>query len=658
MGLNLLNTTDMGPKNEVLFGFDFEDTGINTQLQLTSGLVKCDVSGNVFYTSSYINGSFGDASIRSAIVYKGASSGSKSIKYIYSYNDNLVGILDVSGLVDCTNYTFRNSSIENIIFPNTHTEITRLDLRNNNLQGTLDISGLTNLTGEVYIDDNNLSNIIFPDTSTADNPISTLQLDDNDLLSIVDMSKLKNLGGYVTIIDTYNITEIKFPVTNNEIYHLNVRQNDIQGILDVSGLTGLWGYLSCANNYDMTGVLLPETSAYWDVLHFGNCNLSGVLDLSHVDGSIRQLYLNQNSLTDIILPDNDFPFYWFDVQVNQLTSIDVSNRMFEDCYFQAGSNTSVTKLVLPDASCSFRNFNVYGIKPSNHIIDVSNHYFTSGYFSIAQCDISLFIWDVDKFQGVTNFNVAGNTQLKGTLDVSSLSSLTSLGIYSTGYTEVLLPIGASNFRLNANGSLAWKDTIDFSMLSSIDLLEISGVDVSTIIWPDSSNNTLLGINIVSCNFSGEFDLSMFKNLDGNLFLNSNNITSFKWPEEGMIGTNNQFRVQNNNLQGTLDISTLNGLYYFCEGNSNPNLEEVLWPDFTNWFSRVDWGDCSLNQSTIDNLLSKLNTYYSTGTVVNLTIDLAGGTNMPPTDGSQNSDILSLETIFSNAGRTLTLSYNT
>jgi len=100
--------------------------------------------------------------------------------------------------------------------------------------------------------------------------------------------------------------------------------------------------------------------------------------------------------------------------------------------------------------------------------------------------------------------------------------------------------------------------------------------------------------------------------------------------------------------------------------SNPNdtalvLPSVLGRAITN----IDAHGNALNQSSVDNLLHKIRNYYvGNGTVASpqrppttgLTIDIGRGTNSPPTGGDSNQDILDLNTMFTAALKSLSISH--
>jgi len=109
-----------------------------------------------------------------------------------------------------------------------------------------------------------------------------------------------------------------------------------------------------------------------------------------------------------------------------------------------------------------------------------------------------------------------------------------------------------------------------------------------------------------------------------------------------------------NLTGTLDVSGLLGLGGVFRTRSNANLTTILFPTaFTQPFTEflVDW--CSLDQSTIDSILSKLEVWYSAHPpTADLSLYLNNGANSCPTNGNLNTNLRHLITIFGNAGYNL------
>jgi hypothetical protein len=672
MGLNLLNTTDFGPKNEKLFDVQFTDTDINLVWDLVSGLAKYnfgDARPGEFYSENGFNTSFADSSLKTLSVYKGASSGPRGFKYFYLYNEDLsTGTLDVSSLTHLEFFSVQYSNLTNIIFADHSTTPLALNIGNNNLTGTIDLSGLKNLKDNLQLNDNpNLTQVIFPTSIENAEPLTYIYLRDSDIQGILDISGLTNWRGTLNAVNNRDCSGILFPDTSADVTSLDLWQMGLTSI-DLSGLTGLRSYVSLSNNYTMQSIILPETSAYFSTIVVRSCDLQGEQDLRHLTGNIQSMDWGSNNITSLLLADCSFPFTTFNFSSNDLVTVDVSNRMFNGI-FSLRSNPTLTHVTLPDASCQFSqldfgyNSQFTGNTSTPGVLDVSQHHISYS-ITLTACDVSVLLFDTDKCQDLQSLYL-DNTKLHGTLDVSSLTNLRTLDIgknTTTGpFTELLLPPGAPLSTLDIVYSDIYHGTMDISMLSTIEYLRINYCDVSVILWPaDVSSSPLRTFEGYECNFSGNFDISNFYSLGGAFQCYNNNITSFTFPDASMSG-GGSIRIQNNNLIGALDLSSLVKANYYFDGNNNLNLENVLWPVFEHPLSYVRWNDCSLNQTTVDGLLSNIvanyTDFYPTPSY-NLTISLHGGNNAPPTDGSMNVDISTLEYIFGQSTKNLILTYNT
>jgi len=88
------------------------------------------------------------------------------------------------------------------------------------------------------------------------------------------------------------------------------------------------------------------------------------------------------------------------------------------------------------------------------------------------------------------------------------------------------------------------------------------------------------------------------------------------------------------------------------------LTAITLPTINRQFTTFNAGSCALNLATVNDILAKLNTWFSANTPTsNLTVTLNGGTNSSPTGGTSNTDIVNLQSIFGAAGKTLFIFVN-
>lgn len=671
MGLSLLNTTDFGPKHQKLCDIYSGGSDMDIYMILTSGAVKFEIDGSTinpeFYSSNGLNRHLGDVEDRTISVYKGASSGGKSITTFNASSEDIVGVLDISSLVGLDSLAITNcADISTIIFPSySRGYSSQIYLGSNtNLQGTLDLSGLSNLGGTVQIFGNsNLEEVKFGSLDNPDASIVDLSLRQNNLIGTLDISSLTTISGNVWIYDNPNLTNIIWPSTTNEVDNVSIYQNNLS-IVDISSLkfsTSTLCTFNANNNSNATKLIFPETSANWTNITAYNNNYDEIVNLTGLTGDIAAITLRLNNLSgNFVLADSSAPITTFNISSNNFNSIDVSNRFFNNTNFNVSNNHICSQLILPDSSCVFSGFYA-GFLSLSGLFDISNHYFT-GTFNMYDNDISTLLWDPDKMVDLVELVLYSNYNLSGVLDVSNMINLTSIKLANcSNITSLLLPSGNAMSTFDVGGINLYEDTLDISMWTKINKLSIGGNDVSTILWPsDLSAEDLLQISVPNCNFS-VIDVSMFNQISGALYLYNNpNLTTIRLPELGTkAGSYCYFRVENCNLQGTLDLSTFRDGYYSFDGYGNSLLENVIWPSsMAKPFGVARWHDCSLNQTSVDGLLSLLSNFYSsTSPTLNLNVSLGGGNNATPTDGSLNVDISTLEYYFGLAGKTLTITYN-
>ena len=479
------------------------------------------------------------------------------------------------------------------------------------ITGTFDISKLTKLNN-IHIKNNPLTNIIFPN--------------DNEEL-------------YLQISDNYNLTK-----------------------LDISSLTNL-KTITIRENYSLSELILPQNDNYNNItnINITHNNISGTLDLRHFKGNLDSIFLYNNKLNNILLADSSYPLTSFFVDNNNIQVLDVSNRVFINSNINILGN-KLYNLILPDSSCSFSSF-VISNNPSlgmltNGILDVSNCWFTLVFY-ISQTCISTLIYDVNKMRNIKYLDIS-NTLISQPIDLSCFSNLRSLNVKNTNISGLIFPIDGSGMGIDIGNTHFLHGTLDLSSLKSVKTLELNNTDVSVIIWPkETSTLSLDSLNISGCNFSGTLDLSMYKyigSFNGGYNYNLKNIIFPLLPSPNI--SYGSFFINWCDITGTLDISALKiGMIF--EASKNPHLQSIILPS-TYYYGFISFNvrDCSLNTYTIDNILYTLNQYYTNNTpYYDLNLCLDGGGNSPPTDGSLNSDLVSLQTIFNNAGRNLYVYYN-
>jgi hypothetical protein len=265
------------------------------------------------------------------------------------------------------------------------------------------------------------------------------------------------------------------------------------------------------------------------------------------------------------------------------------------------------------------------------------------------------------FPNLTYFDVSAN-RLKGQIpDLGQciyLQTLT-LGVVSNGnFFEGTLP-DFSNC----------KDLASFSFPSST---------ISSELTSFANNDKLTTFNVRNSAFKGQLPpfnnnpLLSFFEAQQTLFTGSppdfGANTAMQFLSFGGTYTGQAFiGIDNMTALATLSLQSCGFAGVFPTIGNKASLTTLIAPynsfsiltDFpANKFTNLSFVANSLNRASIDLILSQINIAYSASApTVNATISLSGGTNASPTGGLSNIDKVSLENIFSNAGKLLTTSIN-
>jgi len=418
------------------------------------------------------------------------------------------------------------------------------------------------------------------------------------------------------------ITSVILPSSSPDPFNFTFDDCSIVGTFDLSHLSNFRGALNLSRNIGLQSVLIPDSSGDISSFSVDYCDITGTLDISALTGLRGQVRINDNpNLTQVLHPitsdaGGDLTFY--NIRQCDITGT-LDLRGFGDKFggsITLDSNPNMTQILFPTSSANI----------------------TQLYMYIGSSD---------------------TPGLTGTLDVSGLTNLG--GSFRTdnndNLTQILFPTSTRNFnqmilyRCNLTG------TLDMSGLSGLGglVLLYSNSNLTEVKFPTSSNS-ISTLSISQCDLTGTLDVSGLTNISGNIIVSDNpNLASILLPAtSGNVGT---FNATDTSLS-TIDLSGLSGLHTIALRNIT-NMYSITWMTIDKEFNYVRADDCSLNITTVDNLFSIMNTWYSSNTPTSsLELTINGGTNSPPTDGSSNSDILNLESIFSGASQTLTININT
>ena len=281
-----------------------------------------------------------------------------------------------------------------------------------------------------------------------------------------------------------------------------------------------------------------------------------------------------------------------------------------------------------------------------------------GYFRVSGNDnLTGIINPPSSSRPFTRYDVA-SCDITGTLDCSGLTGMGGVIAFNQNTNLNYVLFGASSQTISSiTGSYC-------DLIGTLDISGLTGMGGTFNVQYNSSLNKIenpVSSNSITlyyasfCGLTGTLDVSGLTGIGGNFSIQSNfNLSEILFPDGSLSFSG--FYLDNCAFS-SLDLSNfdLSGIAQF---NNNSSLGSIEWGGFGDFY-RLYVNSCALDTSTIDTMFSKLNTYYSSNTPTHyLTVYASSGTNSPPTDGSSNSDILSLETIFSNAGQTLTITINT
>jgi len=496
------------------------------------------------------------------------------------------------------------------LYEGTTTGVTGINLFGDDLVGEIDISDFLLATSISLYNNPKLTNVQLPTTSTN---VNTVYLMDCDLTGTIDASGMTGLGGSFRVDGNSNLTKLLLPETSNSFVQIILYNSDLTGELDLSPLSNLSGSILAYSNSNLTSLKLPDSPGNVTTFSFSRCDLTGTIDISAFT-QITQINFEQNhNLTEVINPTTSSAITQYVVSDCSLSSVDISGLSNVGGVMYFNDNDGLTEIINPVSSATITTYNAY------------------------YCDLT------------------------GTLDVSGLTGLggTFQAHNNANLTSVLLPTSSNSFSAFRLDSCNLTETLDASGLTNLggNFQIQHNANLANILFPISST-IFTAFYTNDCGLTNTLDLSDLTGLGGTVYMGDNtSLEQILFPDSSQNIT--YFNITNCDLTGDLDISGLSNVYPTLLMGQNSNLSSITFPStFTGAIVTLTISDCSLNQTTVDSVLSKLDTYFDSNEPTNsLNVSLNGGTNMPPTDGSSNSNITHLESIFSTAGETLIININ-
>lgn len=483
-----------------------------------------------------------------------------------------------------------NKFLTNIYLPESSTHVTYFNVSDCSLVTSLDLSNMSGLGGYFYLSkDSCLSSLSFP---TSDVSFYSFQILDCSLISSpLDLSGLNKLGGQI-YFNNLNVTNIIFPTSHEPITLLRSANGNVStyhsklaGVLDVSGLFGLGGTFDVNTNTQLTGILNPESSAAIIAYFVNNCSLGGTLDMSGLSGLGGDIRMQFNpKLNSIINPESYQP-----ITAYQAYSCDVSGTLDLSGLHRLGgtvslySNPKLTNVLFDSTSGNISALDIRFCNLSGSI-DVSSLNI-SGSISLGSNPrlTSVFLPNVDTCLNVISIN---DCSLSGVIDVSMFKNLNYIYLPNNKITNILFPQSTTDVPVSI--TLTRNDisvnVFDVSMFKNISNLSLGTASsqtnprIGTILFPPDSSAVNTTIYADYCKLEGTLDLNGLKNLYRLECSFNPNLT-------GLIGTKSSYRLglytfflNSCNLTGNLDISCLKYIYDQVWLNSNPNLTSVTHAD--------------------------------------------------------------------------------
>jgi len=625
-------------------------------IDVLSGTAEWNLGDGSIVNTNTVNHTYASDGNKEVNVYLGTVPSVPSVTSLNIASDNIVGTLDLSELTGLTQLTVNsNREMTSIINPSSSTNFSFYRADVCDLTGTLDLTPLTGLNGTIFLGANsNLTEVLFPDTSAS---ISYLQMNGSGMTTI-DVSNLSGLGGYFYVGGNTQLENLLLPSSTQTFTDFYIQQTGLQTI-DLSGLIMEDTFIAY-NCPSLNMITFPESSGAWSNVSFYNTNFTGTVDfrpLQNLGGYVR--FGTNIGITEVLNPTSDAVFSRYDAVGCNITGVlDVSGLTNLGGYFGVNGNSNLTQILFPETSTHYTTL-ALGICDLTGVLDLTpagEHLAPAIYFQDNPNLTEVRIPACDK---VITQLVGNDCDQLQALDVSGL---TNLGGYFYFYgcpslkTLTLPPTTSQTFSSFTFALCDLTGELDLTAVPNVggSILLTSNSNLTSVKFPANSN-------LIQVWMSGTavptIDVSGFTSLRGRFYSSgSPNLTSIAFPTSTEAFT--QMEMQTSDLTGTLDVSGLANIGGIFNTSTNPNLQEILFPTFNDDFTTFYVNDCSLGLFTVDDIFSKMNAWFSSNTPTSsLTINTSGGTNMPPTDGSSNSDIVNLESIFDGAGKSLVITIN-
>lgn len=314
-----------------------------------------DASNNV--NSNAPTHTYTTAGTKTVIVKQGTTTSIGDITGISMESDNLVGVVDISGFVNLTNFSvYSNSKVTSVINMASPANFNTYYAYSCDLTGTLDMSAFTNFPTYFQVYNNKkLTKIINPVSSKV---INTYNAYDCSLNGTLDVSGLSNFGGNFRVYNNINLSKIvhKYspqPITYYHAYNCSL------STLDVSCFPRLGGDFQVNNNKHLTQILLPTPSENYTYFHIHDCCINGAFDLTTIKGTNIDFDAGYNKITSIGPLNSSYGFASLKLPNNLLSgTIDLSALTTNLGKVSLRNNSGITSIICPSTANAITEFTV------------------------------------------------------------------------------------------------------------------------------------------------------------------------------------------------------------------------------------------------------------------------------------------------------------
>jgi hypothetical protein len=297
---------------------------------------------------------------------------------------------------------------------------------------------------------------------------------------------------------------------------------------------------------------------------------------------------------------------------------------------EINNNPSLTAITFPNLVSLGRFHNIYNNNLQGHL-NLSS-------LTGLQTRYSFLFYSNPGLTGVTFPNVShrntnqsssptvygSSCNLQGNLDLTPLTGFpTYISFGNNSITGITFPSfatmssapntivlsGCGLFDFGTNNITGNLDVSMFKKLNNIFRLD-NNPNLTGVTFSCTGTNNFTEFRIDNCNLTGNLNLSTLSGRLGGLFLLNDNplltgITFSSSNNMAVIGTSPRFYINSCNLTGTLDMSNITGLNTEFRVYSNPNLTQILHGPSSNTFVRFLAYNCNLTGTYDLSMLSGL-----------------------------------------------------